>query len=508
VAHDACHPYPFQVDTEASPAMAIWLLIYDDCATHQRLRLAIEGLSNAALQAVAAEALDETTAPADVLLLECTAALLPRLALLHTVARKSSALVIGLLSHPLPAAAQAAFDSACHAFVDPNDQSVRNQIVQHLRWHERLSSYAPKRRRAFVSQRQFDRQMKHLRPYAAFFRHSPEAMIVVDQAGTIQYTNPAARLLAGVSGVTGPRSVFEYLEPVEVERARGLARQLVTTPQAAPTDFSITTYNGQRVVSVHASKVQLAPGTVLLTFRDVTIQRELERTLIHTKNFLQQVIDSSVDAIVSADLQGNILVFNRAAGRIFDYAPGDVIGKMNVRKLYPTGGAESMMRLIRSHERDAGGQLEGHQTQMLDRQGNIVPVRLSAAFVRQGRSVVATVGVFTDIRQELALAEKLRQAEAELHEREKGLALAQLAGMTAHELNQPLTIILGYSELLQRICTQPDARQTADILANQAQRLAEIVRRIGRITRYETQGYVGGAAILDLERATHDDTEA
>jgi PAS domain S-box-containing protein len=442
------------------------------------------------------------------LLVECCSGALPSLPRLLEACVASGQALLGLQTRATDDATLKLFEPVCHAIVELEDNSLWRQLEQHLRWHARLSAQEdPLARRAHVSQRQIDRRVRHLRPYAEFFRNAAEAMIVTDDLGTILYTNPAARTLAGVASTEGVRNIFDYLAPLEADRARSLARLLATTAQVSPADFSIQTKHGARIVSVHASKMQRSPGAFLLTFRDVTQQREIERTLTHTKDFLQQVIDSSVDAIVSADLQGNILVFNRAAGRIFDYDPVEVVGKMNVRRLYPPGGAENTMQLIRSRERSGAGQLEGHQTQMLSRQGDIVPVRLSAAFVREGRSIVATVGVFTDIRHELALAEKLRQAEAELHETEKDVALAQLAGMTAHELNQPLTIILGYSELLQRVCTQPDARQTADVLASQAQRLAEIVRRIGRITRYETKGYVGGSAILDLERATSDTTK-
>ncbi len=532
MARDARAPYPKHVDPSPSSVCDL-ILVHDSPAVAREFESRANRLGNvmvrsehttstvgaptvqhalldrAALDGTGLDgrALERSTA-AHAVVVEVPPALVAYLPKLLASCHDWGVALIGLTARGLDEETQAAFASVCHALVEIEDDSAFRQIAQHIRWHARLANPEdPTRRRVDVSQRHLDRRVKHLRPYADFFRNAPEAMIVADEAGMILYTNPAARRLAGAAATEGPRSVFDYLGAVEADRARALANLLSASSHTGPTDFQINTVKGTRVVSVHAGKMQRSPGAFLLTFRDVTDQRELERALTHTRDFLQQVIDSSVDAIVSADLQGNILVFNRAAGRIFDHDPTDVVGKLNVRKLYPPGGAESTMRLIRSRERSAGGQLEGHQTQMLDRRGNVVPVRLSAAFVREGRSIVATVGVFTDIRHELELAEKLRRAEAELHETEKGVALAQLAGMTAHELNQPLTIILGYSELLQRVCTQPDAQQAASVLANQAQRLAEIVRRIGRITRYETKGYVGGSAILDLERATRDGTK-
>jgi hypothetical protein len=44
-----------------------------------------------------------------------------------------------------------------------------------------------------------------------------------------------------------------------------------------------------------------------------------------------------------------------------------------------------------------------------------------------------------------------------------------------------------------------------DIIHKEAERMKEIVRKIGRITRFETKAYVGEARILDLERASDED---
>lgn len=86
---------------------------------------------------------------------------------------------------------------------------------------------------------------------------------------------------------------------------------------------------------------------------------------------------------------------------------------------------------------------------------------------------------------------------------EKMAAVAALAGTAAHELNQPLTSVLGYAELLGRRLKGDDplAQKAARIIHEQAERMASIVRRIGRITRYETKQYVGRTRIIDLDAA-------
>jgi signal transduction histidine kinase len=115
---------------------------------------------------------------------------------------------------------------------------------------------------------------------------------------------------------------------------------------------------------------------------------------------------------------------------------------------------------------------------------------------------VGSVGIFTDIRERLRMEARLQKAQEELREREKHTAVAELAGAAAHELNQPLTSIIGYAELLARKLGNDAALKNAtEVIVTQSERMAEIVRKIGKITKYETKTYVGGAKILDLEKS-------
>src|SRR5690606_37076406 len=77
-------------------------------------------------------------------------------------------------------------------------------------------------------------------------------------------------------------------------------------------------------LNVTFSPVLRAERAVLCAFRDVTVERATEIELRRTTQFLERVIDSSVDAIVSSDMSGRVLIFNRAAARIFGYEPADV----------------------------------------------------------------------------------------------------------------------------------------------------------------------------------------
>jgi len=85
---------------------------------------------------------------------------------------------------------------------------------------------------------------------------------------------------------------------------------------------------------------------------------------------------------------------------------------------------------------------------------------------------------------------------------EKQAVAVELAGAAAHELNQPLTSVMGYAQMLLRKLDAGDALVPhVQTILDEADRMAMIVRKLGSLTRYETKSYVGGAQILDIDRS-------
>ncbi len=364
------------------------------------------------------------------------------------------------------------------------------------------SSLRAESKQSVEARLQAERRVRLFQPYAEFFKNSAEGMVVIDPGGRILFANPKAREMAGDRAKLEGANVVDFIHHEEQGKAQRLAHAFRN--HIYPTGIDVRMHAKQELIlNVNSSATLRDEHGVLLTFRDVTRERQTERELTQTKVFLERLIDSSIDAIVSADLNGQVVVFNRAAARIFGFEPGDVIGQMNVERLYPPGVAKQVMRKIRSREHGGRDRLEDYQVNMLDSRGRQVPVKISAGLIFEKGSPVGSVGIFTDIRDQLRMEAHLRQAQDELKEHEKSIAVAQLAGATAHELNQPLTSVIAYAELLGRkLGPESPLSDAAARIVDQAQRMANIVRQIGKITKYETKSYVGGAKILDLEKAS------
>jgi PAS domain S-box-containing protein len=389
--------------------------------------------------------------------------------------------------------------SLCKTLANATAIGLRNaRILQSLRDQTQQITYA---------RYEAERRMRSMQRYADFFESIDDGVIVMDNEGFLLFANPRARQLTGYSeaDLQGLK-LAEVVADEDKERARKIRESLARKEYPRGIDLRIRRKDGQvRIFSLTYSSVLHEEGAVLLTLRDVTAEREGVHELAQTKEFLEQLIDSSVDAIVSADMSGRIILFNRAAERVYGLQSRNVLGT-SVERLYPPGMARKIMGLIRSDAHGGRGRLESYRTEFLTNAGEVIPISLSAALITRGDRPIGTVGIFTDLRDRLRMEQRLEHAQEQLRLQEKQTIVAELAGAAAHELNQPLTSVMGYAELLRRRLDEGTPQHhAAEIIVSEAERMAEIVRKIGKITRYETKSYVGTARILDLDRASRDE---
>jgi PAS domain S-box-containing protein len=388
---------------------------------------------------------------------------------------------------------------------------IASITAAHLRHGAVLESLRDQTHKLSRARYEAERRLRGIDSLKEHFEAGADGVVVLDDAGRILFVNRAAERITGFArdGLLGSELVD--LVPVDQRRqvsdavARVLAGVNVET-----FDLQLSTTSGSPVwVSASTSTVLAGTGAVILAFRDVTAERALEMELRSTKEFLERLIDSTVDAIIAADFKGQIILFNQGAERLFGYRARDVIGKKHVWELYEQGGARQIMRMLRSTSYGGVGRLEQTRREVRIASGDTVPVSMTASIIYEDEREVATVGILTDLRERIRMEQRLLDAQQKLQLSEKQALVAELAGAAAHELNQPLTSIMGYAQLIERQSAQeaPHLRAVRVILA-EAERMAGIVKKIGKITKYETTDYVGGARMLDLDRAAADSHDA
>ena len=104
----------------------------------------------------------------------------------------------------------------------------------------------------------------------------------------------------------------------------------------------------------------------------------------------------------------------------------------------------------------------------------------------------------------LAAVLSKRQLEASQRERAKLEAALATAGAAAHQINQPLTTLLATAQLLQQSQDPERNLRYSRVIAEQSQRLGDIVHRLVNLTRFRTMNYAGDTEILDLDGEGQD----
>ncbi|MHB8417040.1 MAG: histidine kinase dimerization/phospho-acceptor domain-containing protein [Myxococcales bacterium] len=221
-----------------------------------------------------------------------------------------------------------------------------------------------------------------------------------------------------------------------------------------------------------------------------------------TERLLRKILDESREGVAAGDLAGQIRLFNRAAEEVCGRSAADVIGKLSFEDLCPPGVWPDLRRRFFSARFGGPGRLAPTQTEILSGGGDRIPVDLSACAIGSPERPEWIVIFLRDLRLQVKLEERLAHAQAQLEQGNRPVLLAELAGTAAHELNQPLTSIMGYADLLRRQHSDGSNDAAAlDIIVREAERMADIVRKIGRVNRYETKSYIGESRIVDLDRA-------
>ncbi len=388
---------------------------------------------------------------------------------------------------------------------------IASITAAHLRHGAVLESLRDQTHRISRARYEAERRLRGIDSLKEHFEAGSDGVVVLDDAGRILFVNRAAERLTGFArdGVVGGE-LIDLVGADHRSQISDTVSRVLAGVNVEAFDLELSTTSSTPVwVSVSTSTVLAGSGAVILQFRDVTAERGLEQELRSTKEFLERLIDSAVDAIIAADLRGNIILFNQGAERLFGYRARDVIGKIPVWGLYEDGGAKHIMRMLRSTSYGGVGRLEQTRREVRIASGEVVPISMTASTLYERDREVATVGILTDLRERIRMEQRLLDAQQKLQLSEKQALVAELAGAAAHELNQPLTSIIWSGGMIQRQAP-PDAPylRPVSVILSEAERMASIVKRIGRITKYETVAYVGGARMLDLHRAAPESDPA
>jgi len=214
------------------------------------------------------------------------------------------------------------------------------------------------------------------------------------------------------------------------------------------------------------------------TLVDVTEKRTMERQLHRQEEFRQHLLESFPDLILVLDLKGKYTFVSARIADLLGYGPEHLMGKNvedaentspELTALYRTVATGQSSRTSceygSRHQDGSWRTMLGMASPLLDAEGKPAGVIISVR----------------DVTTEKKLEQQIIQSE-------RLAAMGQMIGGFAHELNNPLTSILGMAELLQDGDVSEAARKQVSILHKEARRAAEIVQNLQYFARPPAPG--------------------
>jgi PAS domain S-box-containing protein len=247
-------------------------------------------------------------------------------------------------------------------------------------------------------------------------------------------------------------------------------------------EISLRRKDGSTGVFLDASRaVWDASGTIIRyqgTLVDVTGRREMERTLRQQEEFQRYLLESFPDLILVMDLEERYSFVSARIRDLLGFKPSDLIGTRLNQK---PGHSPEFVELCR--EVNSGKKKVGFCEFMAQhRDGSWRTMRASASPMYDAENRPS--GVIASVR-DITIERKLEQ---QIIQSERLAAMGQMIGGFAHELNNPLTSILGLSELLLEDQKEASAQKQLTMLQQQAKRAADIVANLTYFSRPPAPG--------------------
>jgi len=316
--------------------------------------------------------------------------------------------------------------------------------------------------------------------FTELFESLQEGIYITTPDGAILDVNPA---LVRMLGYDSKEEVLKRRVPeilVDRESRKSFQEQVERQPMVQGQEITLIRKDGTSVVCLNtATAVRDNSGRVVRyqgALMDITERREMERRLHQQQEFARRLIDNFPDLILVLDTASHYTFVSPRCQEVLGYNVEDAQHMQFGDRTHPEdlpaclslyqdiiAGKQSFASLeIRvRHKLGDWRRIRFNFSPLADEQGNIGGVVLS------GRDV-------TDLKR---LEEQLIQAE-------KLAAMGQMLAGVAHELNNPLTAILGVTELLrERPGADDSTKRQLELTHRQARRAARIVQNLLEFSR-------------------------
>jgi PAS domain S-box-containing protein len=318
------------------------------------------------------------------------------------------------------------------------------------------------------------------RRFRSLVQNSSDLVTILAPDGTITYASDSAERIVGYSprNLVGT-SLLDYLDHGDIDRVRGLLQSNGKSSVAGPIEFCLRRADGSPVWLEAVGTNLLADATIrgiVLNARDVSERKRADRALRESEERYRDLFDNASDLVCMASPDGSLLYVNQAWQHGLGYGEDEITQLQLSDLIHPDSRpyyAEVLGRVL------MGERLDHVELVFVPKAGTPITVEgnLSCTF-KDGQPAVVR-GIYRDVTERKRVEEHLRRAE-------RMQAAGKLAGGVAHEVNNMMTGVIGFSEFLLR-SLEPDDPRRSDVeeVIKAGTRAADVTRQLLAFTRQQ-----------------------
>jgi PAS domain S-box-containing protein len=201
----------------------------------------------------------------------------------------------------------------------------------------------------------------------------------------------------------------------------------------------------------------------------------------------RSILDAVGDGIYGLDRRGRVTFVNPAAARMSGYAVEELLGVSMHARLHhsrPDGSPYPPEECPCARTLSVGETRHVDDDVFWRRDGSAFPVEYVAAPIMRDVVVEGAVVAFKDVSERRRAEAELQRQRQMLYQTEKVATMGSLLAGVAHELNNPLAVVLGQTDLLRETTSDPVVRRRADAIKTGAERCARIVKNFLALARH------------------------
>lgn len=217
--------------------------------------------------------------------------------------------------------------------------------------------------------------------------------------------------------------------------------------------------------------------------RNITERKRMEQALRQSEERYRTILEGMDDSYYEVDLAGNFTFANDSLCRRLGHSREELIG-MNYRAYTPKDKTDATFKIFNQVYR-SGQPIKGASAVAVARAGSLIFTERSVfPLQNEEGKIIGFRGISRDVTQRILAEEERKQLELKAQISSRLASVGEMAAGVAHEINNPLTGITGYAQLLmERNDLQADIKSDLAAINDGAQRVAGIVQRLLAFSR-------------------------